>query len=84
VAVSEPRDVEIRGESIRLGQFLKLADAVDNGAEVRPLLMRGSVLVNAETETRRGRQLGIGDVVSLGGDSFRVVRTQDRPGDATF
>jgi len=82
--VSEPRDVEIRGESIRLGQFLKLADAVDNGAEVRPLLMRGSVLVNAETETRRGRQLGIGDVVSLGGDSFRVVRTQDRPGDATF
>ena len=82
--MSEPRDVEIRGESIRLGQFLKLADAVDNGAEVRPLLMRGSVLVNAETETRRGRQLGIGDVVSLGGDSFRVVRTQDRPGDATF
>ncbi len=82
--MSEPRDVEIRGESIRLGQFLKLADAVDNGAEVRPLLMQGSVLVNAETETRRGRQLGIGDVVSLGGDSFRVVRTQDRPGDATF
>ncbi len=77
-------DVLLTGEPIRLGQFLKLADAVDSGAEVRPLLMRGSVLVNAETETRRGRQLGIGDVVSLGGDSFRVVRTQDRPGDATF
>ncbi len=72
--MSEPRDVEIRGESIRLGQLLKLADAVDNGAEVKPLLVEGTVLVNGKTETRRGRQLGNGDVVTLGDDSYRVVR----------
>jgi len=72
--MSEPRDVEIRGESIRLGQLLKLADAVDNGAEVKPLLVEGTVLVNGKTEARRGRQLGNGDVVTLGDDSYRVVR----------
>ncbi len=72
--MSEPRDVEIRGESIRLGQLLKLADAVDNGAEVKPLLVEGTVLVNGKTETRRGRQLGNGDVATLGDDSYRVVR----------
>jgi len=72
--ITEPRDVEIRGESIRLGQLLKLADAVDNGAEVKPLLAAGEVLVNGETETRRGRQLGEGDLVTLGGNSIRVVR----------
>jgi ribosome-associated protein len=65
-------DVPIRDESIRLGQFLKLADLIDNGAEARPLLAQGVVQVNGEVETRRGRQLGKGDVVTLGDASARV------------
>jgi ribosome-associated protein len=70
--VSAPRDVPIRDESIRLGQFLKLADLIDNGADAKPLLMRGEVSVNGEVETRRGRQLAKGDVVTLGEKSVRV------------
>ena len=45
------------GEQIRLGQFLKLADAVELGSDVKLLLADGTVLVNGEVETRRGRQL---------------------------
>jgi ribosome-associated protein len=71
--VNPPRDVVIRDESIRLGQFLKLADLIDNGADAKPLLMQGLVLVNGEVETRRGRQLGKGDVVTLDGESVRVA-----------
>lgn len=71
--MSAPRDVEIRDESIRLGQFLKLADLIDNGAEAKPLLMQGLVSVNGEMETRRGRQLTKGDVVTLGEESVRVA-----------
>ncbi len=67
------RDIEIREGSIRLGQFLKLADLVDNGADAKPPLMRGLVSVNGDVETRRGRQLAKGDVVSLGGQSVRVT-----------
>jgi ribosome-associated protein len=70
--VSAPRDVEIREESIRLGQFLKLADLVEAGAEAKPLLMQGLVFVNGEMETRRGRQLVKGDVVSVDDESVRV------------
>jgi ribosome-associated protein len=70
--VSDPRDVPIRDESIRLGQFLKLADLVDNGADAKPLLMQGDILVNGEVETRRGRQLAKGDIVTLGEESVRV------------
>jgi ribosome-associated protein len=66
------REVEIRDDSIRLGQFLKLADLIDNGAEAKPLLMQGLVSVNGEMETRRGRQLVKGDVVALGEESVRV------------
>jgi ribosome-associated protein len=64
--MSGPREVPIRDASIRLGQFLKLADLVDNGSDARPLLLAGEVTVNGEVETRRGRQLARGDVVTLG------------------
>ena len=73
VAVSHPRDVQIRDESIRLGQFLKLADLIDNGADAKPLLMQGLVSVNGEVETRRGRQLRPGDVVTLDRHTVRVA-----------
>jgi ribosome-associated protein len=36
--VSTARDVTIRDDSIGLGQFLKLADLIDNGADAKPLL----------------------------------------------
>ena len=71
--VSAPRDVPIREESIRLGQFLKLADLIDNGADVKPLMIQGAVCVNGEVETRRGRQLARGDVVTLGDAAVRVA-----------
>jgi ribosome-associated protein len=67
------RDVEIRGDMIRLGQFLKLAGLVDSGAEVKPLLLDGGVTVNDESEARRGRQLHQGDVVAVGEHVVRVA-----------
>lgn len=69
----EPVDVSIRDESIRLGQFLKLANLIESGAEAKPLVADGQVQVNGEVETRRGRQLAPGDVVTLGGLAARVV-----------
>ena len=64
--------VPLRDQSIKLGQFLKLADLVDNGAEVKPLMIAGLVTVNGDTETRRGRRLCKGDVVALGKAAVRV------------
>jgi ribosome-associated protein len=54
-------------DSIRLGQLLKLVDAVPTGAQVKDVLLAGTVRVNGETEDRRGRQLRSGDVVSVDG-----------------
>jgi len=68
-----PVDVPIRDGSIRLGQFLKLANLVESGADAKPLIQEGRVRVNGEIETRRGRQLRLDDVVELAGLSARVV-----------
>lgn len=67
------RDIPIRGDSIRLGQLLKLAGVADSGAEAKELLEAGEVRVNGEPEARRGRQLGPGDVVAAGGEQLRVA-----------
>ncbi len=70
------RTVELRpGEdTIRLGQLLKLVDAVPSGAQVKDVLSSGDVLVNGEPEDRRGRQLHAGDVVSVSGLDDVTVR----------
>lgn len=64
--------ISISDESIRLGQFLKLANLIDTGADAKLVLADGLVSVNQETETRRGRQLRDGDVVELGGVTVAV------------
>ena len=67
------REVAIRDDSIRLGQFLKLADVIDAGSDVKRLLADGDVAVNGEPETRRGRQLRRGDVVRVGDVELTVA-----------
>ena len=67
------QEVPIRGGMIRLGQLLKVAGVVDEGGQAKVLLAAGSVLVNGEPETRRGRQLHPGDLVLAGEAKLRVV-----------
>ncbi len=53
------------GGMIRLGQFLKFAGLVESGAHARELIAGGDVEVDGELETRRGRQLHGGEVVTI-------------------
>lgn len=57
--------VPISDDVIRLGQFLKLANLAESGAQARDLIADGAVAVNGESELRRGRQLAKGDVVTV-------------------
>ena len=68
------RDVPIRDESIRLGQFLKLADLIDTGSDAKAVIAAGEVLVNDEVDVRRGRQLHPGDTVTIGERTVQVTR----------
>lgn len=69
----EVDEIEISDQSIRLGQFLKLANLIESGADAKAVIADGMVSVNGDEETRRGRQLVVGDVVELGGVSVRVA-----------
>ena len=56
-------DIPINGDSIKLGQFIKLASLVATGGEAKELIAEGVVTVNGEPETRRGATLHPGDEV---------------------
>ena len=65
-------DIVIRGDMIRLGQLLKLANLASGGGDIKAILEHG-VRVNGEPEDRRGRQLHPGDLVEVFDESLRVV-----------
>ncbi|MEE6280232.1 RNA-binding S4 domain-containing protein [Georgenia sunbinii] len=56
--------IPVDGE-IRLGQFLKLANLAESGAQARELIADGEVSVDGVVEERRGRQLSTGAVVEV-------------------
>lgn len=64
--------IEIRDESIRLGQLLKLASLAEDGLQAKELIEHGLVKVNGDIETRRGRQLRAGDVVEVNGEAVQI------------
>ncbi|KRE56928.1 RNA-binding S4 domain-containing protein [Phycicoccus sp. Soil748] len=71
--MSAEHEVPIRDESIRLGQLLKLAGVVDDGAMARSVIELGEVTVDSTVEVRRGAQVRPGQTVTFAGQAIRVV-----------
>ncbi len=61
----DAKTTQISSYPIKLGQFLKLINAVQDGIEAKNWVKNGSVRVNGEVETRRGRQLQKNDCIEL-------------------
>ena len=70
------REVFIDTEYITLGKFLKYVNAVDSGAIAKIVILDGLVVVNGEVDTRRGKKLRDGDVVSFDGIDY-IVKNED-------
>lgn len=62
----------LRGEYIKLGQALKAAGMVESGVEAKEVIQEGLVMVNGETDTRRGRKLYGDDIVLFDGEEIRI------------
>jgi ribosome-associated protein len=66
------RKILINTEYIKLDQFLKLAEIVSSGGEARFYIMENPILVNGESENRRGRKLRPGDTVKIPEGTFEI------------
>ena len=68
------KEIKLREEFIKLGQALKAADLVFDGVEAKFVIQDGLVEVNGEVDTRRGRKLYDGDLVSFDGETIKIVK----------
>ena len=68
----EPVDFPLRGEHITLDALLKASGIASSGGAAKVLIAEGSVRVNGQVETRRGRKLRAGDAVAIGDSCLRV------------
>ncbi len=57
---------------ITLDQFLKQSGVVGSGGQAKILIQAGEVLLNGTVETRRGKKLAPGDIVTVGDERLRV------------
>ena len=66
--------IYLRDEFIKLGQALKAAGLVESGVEAKEVIQEGLVFVNEEQDTRRGRKLYEGDVVSFENQTIKIEK----------
>ena len=66
--------IKLREEFIKLGQALKAAGLVESGVEAKEVIQDGLVKVNGEVDTRRGKKLYDGDIVSFYGTDIKIEK----------
>ncbi len=67
-------ELKLKGEYITLGQLLKAEGLVEDGVEAKERIQAGEAMVNGEVDTRRGRKLRDGDIVTFDHAEIKVVR----------
>ncbi len=66
--------IVLREEFIKLGQALKASGLCQSGSEAKEIIARGLVKVNGEIETRRGKKLYDGDIISFDGKETAIKK----------
>jgi len=66
--------IKLKDEYIKLSQALKAASLVEDGVEAKLAIQDGLVKVNGEVDTRRGRKLYPGDLVTFEGNEIKIDR----------
>ncbi len=63
--------ITLREDHIKLGQALKVCNAVSSGAESKIVINEGLVSVNGEICTMRGKKLYDGDIVDF--EEYHII-----------
>lgn len=72
------RRISITTDFITLDAFLKWAGVADTGGHAKALVASGTVSVNGQPDTRRGRKLRPGDMVTVqGAGQWEITREGD-------
>lgn len=68
--VSTIKVFAIKGEYITLSQFLKEESIISSGGQAKWYLQENPVILNGESENRRGKKLHVGDKLEVAGVQY--------------
>lgn len=72
--IKKMTEITIKTEFITLGQFLKLADLIQSGGEAKMFLSQNNVVIDGESDNRRGRKLRGGEIVEILGQKYEIKK----------
>lgn len=72
--MTDPKEIHVNELPIRLGQFLKLANLVQDGFEAKIRIQYGEILLNGAVETQRGKKIQDRDVITFENKEYRIVK----------
>lgn len=61
----------VKGEYITLSQFLKEESIISSGGQAKWYLQDNPVILNGESENRRGKKLRTGDELEVNGEVYK-------------
>jgi ribosome-associated protein len=73
------RNVVINREPVELFKILKFEGLTESGGEAKAAIEQGLVNVNGVVETRKRKQIVVGDVIEFGGETLRITLQQSGP-----
>lgn len=68
------KKIKIKDEYITLQQLLKIADIINSGGEAKLFLANNQILLNGETENRRGKKLFVGDILEINQEKYEICK----------
>lgn len=66
-------EIKLKEDFIKLGQALKASGFVESGVMAKEVIQEGLVKVNGQVDTRRGKKLYNGDVVTFEGEQIKII-----------
>ncbi|MES2605200.1 MAG: RNA-binding S4 domain-containing protein [Pseudomonadota bacterium] len=67
------RNVSINRQPVELYKILKFEGLCESGGEAKAAVEQGLVKVNGEVETRKRKQIVVGDTIEFSGEQFGIV-----------
>lgn len=68
------KEIKIKGEYIKLDQFLKLTDTVQTGGHAKIIIKDGKIKVNDEIALQRGKKLRREDIIEIEDNKKFIIK----------
>lgn len=72
--VSTIKNFAIKGDYITLSQFLKEESIISSGGQAKWYLKDHPVILNGQSEDRRGKKLHVGDVLQVADEQYEFQK----------